>query len=43
MREGNELTALHNKGLKGGVSRVTDLLILGTGQGYAVRKLLGSS
>ena len=41
MREGNELTALHNQGLKGGVSRVTDLLNpLELGQGYAVRKAI---
>ena len=31
MREGNELTALHNQGLKGGVSRVTTCSISGTG------------
>ena len=39
MREGDELTRLHNKGLKGGLSRLTDKVNpLSFGEGYATKE-----
>jgi hypothetical protein len=41
MRESNELTTLHNQGLKGGVSRFTDKINpLSFGEGYATKRLI---
>ena len=41
MREGDELTRLHNKGLKGGLSRLTDKVNpLSFGEGYATKKII---
>jgi len=41
MRESNELTTLHNQGLKGGISRFTDKINpLSFGEGYATKKLI---
>ena len=41
MREGDELTRLHNQGLKGGLSRLTDKVNpLSFGEGYATKKLV---
>lgn len=41
MRESNELTTLHNRGLKGGLSKYTDMLApLSSGSGYNPRPLI---
>ena len=41
MRESNELTTLHNQGLKGGISRFTDKINpLSFGEGYATKKII---
>ena len=41
MRESNELTTLHNRGLKGGLSKYTDMVApLSSGSGYNPRPLI---